>query len=363
MSDSAFPRIEEAPHVIGRVEDGHQFGGAQEGEDTCCIRCEEFVLELFTGQDFDEAELVEEARENGWHQPGGSAVEDVGNLLDYHGVATKRYIHASIFNLASELSQGHKVIIGVNSDELWSAHPVLEHIHHSLGADHTVVVSGIDTTDPEHVMVIVSDPGTGEAAARYPLDTFVSAWADSEFFMVATRDPVPAWAPEMANFDYEAGHIPSVAGLPYDDFAELEEQPEVLSGMLSTAAHHYDFGESHTEHHHPHTSQGDGDGPGEGGDLGSDTPWDPAHGPSHQPHPHGDASHRDRDYAHGHASHHHGDGGVDHHADDLGIFSHEADVGSLGHPAEEDPTDHFDPSNHYDRWDEGSSHDDLGPGY
>jgi len=242
MNDSTFPRIEEAPHVLGRVEDGHQFGGAQEGEDTCCIRCEEFVLELFTGQDFDEAELLEEARENGWHQPGGSAVEDVGNLLDYHGVATKRYIHASIFNLASELSQGHKVIIGVNSDELWNAHPVLQHMHHSLGADHTVVVSGIDTTDPEHVTVIVSDPGTGEAAARYPLETFVSAWEDSEFFMVATRDPVPAWAPEMANFDYEAGHIPSVAGLPYEDFAGLEEQPEVLSGMLGTAAHHGDDG-------------------------------------------------------------------------------------------------------------------------
>jgi hypothetical protein len=356
MSDSTFPRIEEAPHVIGRVEDGHQFGGAQEGEDTCCIRCEEFVLELFTGQDFDEAELVREARENGWHQPGGSAVEDVGNLLDYHGVATKRYIHASIFNVASELSQGHKVIIGVNSDELWSAHPVLEHIHHSLGADHTVVVSGIDTTDPEHVTVIVSDPGTGEAAARYPLDTFVSAWADSEFFMVATRDPVPAWAPEMANFDYEAGHIPSVAGLPYDDFAALEEQPSVLTGMLSTAAHLPDFGESQAEHHHPHTFHGHDDGPGEAGDLWSDPPpWDPAPGSLHHPHPPGD-------HGQGRAPHHDGDGGMDHHADDLRIFFHEADAGSHDHPAGEDPSERFDSWIH-DHWDEGSSHDDPGSGY
>ena len=41
--------------------------GQQSYNDTCAMRCQEFVLELFNpGMDFDEDALVEEARQHGW---------------------------------------------------------------------------------------------------------------------------------------------------------------------------------------------------------------------------------------------------------------------------------------------------------
>jgi hypothetical protein len=103
------------------------------------------------------------------------------------------------------------------------------------GADHAVVISGIDTSDPDNVQVIVSDPGTGDPAAMYPLDEFVDAWRDSNCFMVATQNPAPPALPEMANFDYVAGHIPRVWGMPYDNFLGLAEQPDAWRGALDSA--------------------------------------------------------------------------------------------------------------------------------
>ncbi len=213
--------------------------GGQNYADTCAIRCQEFILEQFTGVDFDEAALVRVAMDAGWYQPGGgTAPHDVGNLLELHGIAVNRYEGASIFNLTNELAQGHKVIVGVDSGELWGENPILEWIEDRLGisgADHAVVVSGIDTTDPNNVQVIISDPGTGDPAAVYPLERFVDAWRDSNCFMVATQEPAPPYLPEMVNFDYIAGHIPMVWGMPYDHFLGLADQPDSWDGALDAA--------------------------------------------------------------------------------------------------------------------------------
>jgi hypothetical protein len=212
------------------VQDTLLWDGQQSYPDTCAIRCQEFILEQFTGRDIAEDTLVREAMEHGWYAPGsGTSVEDVGNLLELNGIPIHRYQHATIFHLANELAQGHKVIVGVDSGELWRDHPILEAIEDKLGingADHAVVVSGIDTSIPTQTNVIISDPGTGEAVASYPLDLFVDAWKDSNFFMVATENPAPKWLPEMVHFDYTQGHIDEVFGLPYQQFLNLADNPD-----------------------------------------------------------------------------------------------------------------------------------------
>lgn len=209
----------------------------QQGYDiTCAVRDQEFIIELFTGQEVDENALVQEALDRGWLEPGnvgegGTAWEYIGNLLELHGIAVNRYTDANVFQLADELAQGHKVIVGVDSRELWQEKdPALDTILDDAGltsADHAVVVSGIDTSNPEDMRVLVSDPGTGEALASYPLQEFLNAWSDSDFFMVATQEPAPAWLPGMANFPYEQGHIDEVLSMPYDEFATYADQPEV----------------------------------------------------------------------------------------------------------------------------------------
>jgi hypothetical protein len=213
--------------------------GQQQLPDDCAIKCQQFILEQFTGHPVGEGTLVREAFENGWYAPGeGTKFTNVGNLLELHGVAVTHYEHADQFHLAMELAQGHKVIVGVESNSLWHQNPILEAVQNLLGvhgaADHAVVVSGIDTSDPQHVLVQVSDPGTGQALATYPMEQFLEAWHGSDFFMVATQAPAPAHLPEMAHFDYSLGHIAEVAGLPYDQFLGYANHPH----EYENAVHH-----------------------------------------------------------------------------------------------------------------------------
>jgi len=221
------------------IEDGGAFPGQQSYPDTCAIRCQEFIIEQFTGHEVNEDGLIQEAIAHGWYTPGGgTATEDVGNLLELHGILVNRYQEANIFHLAKELSQGHKVIIGVDSGELWSQHPVLEQIEDALGiegADHAVVVSGIDTTDPHEIRIIVSDPGSGEPVATYPMAQFLDAWQDSHFTMVSTCEAAPSYLPEMLNFAYLEGHIPQIAGMPYEEFMSYANVPETWADKFESA--------------------------------------------------------------------------------------------------------------------------------
>ncbi|GIW96399.1 MAG: hypothetical protein KatS3mg110_4440 [Pirellulaceae bacterium] len=225
--------FEEAPKVIGTPrEDAAFWDGQQSFPDTCAIRCQEFIIQQFTGVDISEEQLVQEAKENNWYTPGGGMpLEYVGNLLEVHGIPVKRFFNANQYALAAELAQGHKVIVAVDSNELWNnSHPIVNKIYdlQEERADHAVVVTGIDTQDPDHPHVIISDPGNGEVAARYPLEQFLDAWRDSNFFMVATQVPAPPHLPEMIHFDYESGHLPSIAGIPYQEFLKFEAQPELF---------------------------------------------------------------------------------------------------------------------------------------
>ncbi|MBL8254379.1 MAG: zf-HC2 domain-containing protein [Candidatus Competibacter sp.] len=243
--------VEHAPTTLGLPGvDGRSPWVQQQYEDTCAIRCQELILRDF-GVSVPEDALRREAATYGWYEPGGGTSPDnVGNLLELHGVPVHRYENATIFNLTSELAQGHKVIVGVDSGELWNA-GLLEHVEDQLGlpgADHALLVSGIDTTDPEQVQVILTDPGSGDVAKVYPLEQFVEAWKDSRCFMVATQEPAPLeFNPSMVNFDYAMGHLASIGQLPYDDFqhllssdsefdlsvAVLNNQVDKFSGMVA----------------------------------------------------------------------------------------------------------------------------------
>lgn len=198
--------------------------------DTCAVQCQRLILNQF-GIAVTEDGLRQEAMERGLYAPGhGTSLEDVGKLMESHGVSVHREMNASVINLAIELAQGHKVIVGVDGGELWQQNSVIQSLADKLGfgdANHAVIVSGIDTTDPDHVKVVVTDPGTGDVAKEYPIAEFLDAWRTSHFSMVATSQPAPEWRPEMVNFDYHAGHIPSIGAAPYE-----------LAHELSTAASH-----------------------------------------------------------------------------------------------------------------------------
>lgn len=225
MTDNKNSYANSAPTVVGVPEvEGQSPLVQQSHADTCAVRCQELILRDF-GVDVSEDMLCYEAATNGWYTAGGGTLpEHVGNLLELHGVHVNHYQNANIFTLTSELAQGNKVIIGVDSGELWD-NDLLEILSDKMGleqADHAVIVSGIDTSDPNNVQVIITDPGSGDVAKAYPMDQFIDAWKDSNCMIVATKEPAPLeYNPEMINFDYMLGHLSNVGALEYDSFQTI----------------------------------------------------------------------------------------------------------------------------------------------
>ena len=230
--DSVFgmASAEPAAETVGKPGSSDLFSldVKQEYMDNCAIKCQQLILEEF-GIEVSAEELARMSFAHGWYMPGsGTVEEDVGKILQAYGIDITRYENANVFNLVSELAQGRQIIIAVDSGELWSSNEILKDIatvHPELFedgiADHAVIVSGVDISDPNNPIVVITDPGTGQVAGEYPMADFLDAWEDSGFQMVATNV-----SPEQ----FAAAHVDSIGDIPYDDFARLYPQVAGLTG-------------------------------------------------------------------------------------------------------------------------------------
>lgn len=179
--------------------------------DNCAVAAQASIINQFNPDHpltIDDADYI--ALANGWYHPGGgTATEDMGKLFDVFDIPHHQVDHASVAQLASELQQGHRVIVGVSSSELWDEGPLSEFwnwLIKELGlnradfnpADHAVCVTGINVTDPSHPTVVLNDSGEPHGAGHeYPLDRFTEAWHGSDFHYVATDTvPLSASAPQ-----------------------------------------------------------------------------------------------------------------------------------------------------------------------
>lgn len=226
--------IHEAPNQFGEEANNYVSPNVDQGySDTCAVRSQQLVLNDF-GIPVTQEDLIKEATQHGWYAQGeGTPLEYVGNLLENHGVEVNRFENANIFNLTNELAQGHKVIIGVDANELWH-NGFWQHAKDSIIGDtpnHALIVAGIDTSDPNHVQVILEDPGTGDVAKAYPLEQFKDAWKDSHYYMVSTQEPAPlAYNQDtMMGFDYDKGHIQNSETLmsSIEDTYGISEYPSI----------------------------------------------------------------------------------------------------------------------------------------
>jgi hypothetical protein len=215
--------------------------------DNCAVAAELSIINQFLGDDLslDDASYISAA--NGWYNPGfGTDPGVIGNMMDVYGIPTHSVMGATIEELTSELQQGHGVIVGVNSSELWDAgiqNDIKQFFCDAFGldtpefnpADHAVVITGIDLSNPDCPMVIMNDSGiAGGAAARYPLDQFMDAWGNSGFYYTSTSVPIPDPAhpsPDALGFDL-AGFLGIATTL-------ITGSPE--AGMLVTAISETDW--------------------------------------------------------------------------------------------------------------------------
>lgn len=211
--------IEKADTIHGAPAQNIEFDPSvyQFYDDTCAIQSQNLILKQY-GIDVSQEELVQIAKDNGWYAEGyGTPMCMVGKLLEYFGINVQGSLDNNIFNLVNELAQGHQVIVGVDEYELVNPYdPRGWDFLHGDNANHALVVVGVDTSDPDNVSVIVTDPGTGNKQMAYPAEQFIDAWKDSHCFMVSTES-VPTYPKWCFN------HIDNFAGIPTDSIARLAD--------------------------------------------------------------------------------------------------------------------------------------------
>ncbi len=210
--------IEEADTIHGKPAENVVFDPSvyQYYDDTCAIQSQHLILQQY-GINVTQEEMIEVAKENGWYAEGhGTPMGMIGKLLEYYGIDISGTYGNNIFNLSNELAQGHQVIVSVDEYELVYPNETKDWDDlYGEEANHALVVVGIDTSDPNNVQVIVTDPGTGNRQMAYPAEQFINAWKDSECFMVTTND-VPIVAPL-----YPYTPIDEFGGIPIETLHRL----------------------------------------------------------------------------------------------------------------------------------------------
>ena len=171
----------------------------QKYSDTCGIRSQQIVLRDF-GIDLSEDLLVEWSKRNGLYDNNGTSPEDVGKILEAAGISVTRKTGANIFDLMNELVLGHRVIVGVDANELWyndhwtdKLKNWFDDVFKEQGGNHALIVAGVNvnTKNPKEVNVILTDPGSGDLRIEYPLEQFMDAWQDTNTYMVSTNIAAP----------------------------------------------------------------------------------------------------------------------------------------------------------------------------
>ncbi len=171
--------------VVGNPGEAMESWHVQGTDYTCAVVAQEFALEQLTGHDFSEADLADIAEANGWLiQGGGTANDDIGNLLEAAGLRVERSYGNTFQELESCLANGGQVIVSVDSDEMWMGESD-DFFLPGHDSDHAIQVIGVDHSDPDGPMVIINDSGVANGCgAMVPLDVFMDAWEDSGCFLV-----------------------------------------------------------------------------------------------------------------------------------------------------------------------------------
>lgn len=249
----------------------------QGGDKICAIRCQEMILRDY-GIIIPKDELTAYATAQGWYSGTGTKLKNIGNLLETCNIKTHSLRCESPYDLINELKDGHRVIVGVDANELRAEEGSEEYeFYRNLpNANHALIVTSvsIDTEHPEKSTVVLTDPGNG-AIMEYDFEKFARSWSDSKYFMMATDEPAPyqynahSKCMEVSNFAtdesmrefpfhneftdiwevdrlgyvpyYEDGHLLSLTeNMSYDDFISAYDNDrfDMLDDTLNVCDNH-----------------------------------------------------------------------------------------------------------------------------
>ena len=171
----------------------------QPDDHSCGLRSQQIVLRDF-GIDIPFEDLERYALDAGVYSENGTYTYDIGKVLEMAGVGMHQVQGSTIYDLTNELAQGHRVIVGVDANELWYNDSIggrfsnwFDDVFGSQGGNHALIVAGVEVnpSNPNDIKVVLTDPGAGHLRIEYPFDQFMDAWQDSNCFMAATDQAAP----------------------------------------------------------------------------------------------------------------------------------------------------------------------------
>lgn len=173
--------------VSGDPAESMGFWEYQGNTGRCAIYAQKFAIEEILGHEIPIEELVSVAEENGWFNEeagGGTVTLNMDKLLEYYGVEHEMSFDNDINSLEEALNNGQKVIVGVDSGQIWYGDEN-NIFSPENAADHAVEVIGIDHSDPNNPMVVLNDSGTPNGCGEMvPLDVFENAWSAGDSQMI-----------------------------------------------------------------------------------------------------------------------------------------------------------------------------------
>lgn len=183
--DNFDPTHADPDDVVGHPEEAMKQWEYQGDTGRCALYSQKFVIEELTGEEIDIEEIADLAESHGWFsEDSGTPTLNMAKVLEHYGIDSDTSFHNSLDDLRDALANDHKVIVSVDSGEIWYGE------NDSIftpgeGADHAVEVIGIDYSDPDHPMVILNDSGSPDGCGEMvPMDTFADAWEDSANQMI-----------------------------------------------------------------------------------------------------------------------------------------------------------------------------------
>lgn len=149
-------------------------------DNLCNIRCEQYVLQKF-GITVSEEKLAEKAASASWLKDGGTPLFQIGNLCADYGLSVARKYDSSFEDIQAAWKDGHEIIVAVDSGEI-DGDLVAESLEDAFVGDipdHSMVVLSI-----EDDVVVCYNPWHGDQPQLIPIDRFMDAWEDSDYYMV-----------------------------------------------------------------------------------------------------------------------------------------------------------------------------------
>ena len=148
---------------------------ALSGENICAVLCELFILQRHHIP-YNEEELVNTAKQEGWLKPQGTPLYCIGNLLELKGLKVERQYDTTISDLRLAIENDDDVVVGVDREKLYADENDPEDL-----TNHAVVVTAINNDG-----VTIFDPYKKPEIISIPLPEFMDAWKESRFYMVRT---------------------------------------------------------------------------------------------------------------------------------------------------------------------------------